>query len=199
MDEGEIVIDSIELIRLQEITTDLAMESGFESRADLLKVAKHGSGGKRVFGAFPLRVRHSEACRRGLGALPWLQAGAGKAVGGLEMTLNFGQRTNEPKFLRIERIAGFFGKGEEAGGEIEFPCALFRVGGIHGFEFFFYRFEGATTAGLVEIEGVESFGDRREGGGGCYGVAGGVELDGHGVHEGHGVRLLNEDLVEGPV
>ena len=44
MDEGEIVIDSIELISLQEITYDLAIESGFESRADLLKVAKHGSG-----------------------------------------------------------------------------------------------------------------------------------------------------------
>ena len=44
MDEGEIVIDSIELISLQEITHDLAVESGFQSRADLLRVAKHGSG-----------------------------------------------------------------------------------------------------------------------------------------------------------
>ena len=44
MDEGEIVVDSIELISLQDITYDLAIESGFESRADLLKVAKHGSG-----------------------------------------------------------------------------------------------------------------------------------------------------------
>jgi hypothetical protein len=44
MDEGEIVIDSVELISLQDITHDLAVESGFESRADLLKVAKHGSG-----------------------------------------------------------------------------------------------------------------------------------------------------------
>jgi hypothetical protein len=44
MDEGEIVIDSLELISLQDITYDLAIESGFESRADLLKVAKHGSG-----------------------------------------------------------------------------------------------------------------------------------------------------------
>jgi hypothetical protein len=44
MDEGEIVIHSIELISLQDITHDLAIESGFESRADLLKVAKHGSG-----------------------------------------------------------------------------------------------------------------------------------------------------------
>jgi hypothetical protein len=44
MDEGEIVIDAIELISLNDITHDLAIESGFESRADLLKVAKHGSG-----------------------------------------------------------------------------------------------------------------------------------------------------------
>ena len=44
MDEGEIVIDSIELISLQDITYDLAIESGFESRSDLLKVAKHGAG-----------------------------------------------------------------------------------------------------------------------------------------------------------
>ena len=44
MDEGAIVIDSLELISMQDITYDLATESGFESRADLLKVAKHGSG-----------------------------------------------------------------------------------------------------------------------------------------------------------
>ena len=44
MDEGEIVIDSVELISLKDITSDLAIESGFESRADLLKVAKHGAG-----------------------------------------------------------------------------------------------------------------------------------------------------------
>lgn len=44
MDEGEIVIDSIELISLHDVTHDLAIESGFQSRADLLKVAKHGSG-----------------------------------------------------------------------------------------------------------------------------------------------------------
>src|SRR5215471_17647848 len=44
MDEGEIVVDSIEPISLQDITLDLAVESGFQSRADLLSVAKHGSG-----------------------------------------------------------------------------------------------------------------------------------------------------------
>ena len=44
MEEGGILIDSIETISLQDITHDLATESGFESRADLLKVAKHGAG-----------------------------------------------------------------------------------------------------------------------------------------------------------
>jgi len=44
MEEGEIVIDSIEPISMGDITHELAVESGFESRADLLKVAKHGSG-----------------------------------------------------------------------------------------------------------------------------------------------------------
>ena len=44
MDDGEIVIDSIETISLQDVTHDLAVESGFESRADLLKVARHGPG-----------------------------------------------------------------------------------------------------------------------------------------------------------
>ena len=46
MEEGQIEIDSIEEISLQDVTRDLAIESGFESRADLLKVAKHGAGEK---------------------------------------------------------------------------------------------------------------------------------------------------------
>ena len=44
MEEGEIVIDSIEPITLQDITHELAIESGFQSRADLLKIARHGAG-----------------------------------------------------------------------------------------------------------------------------------------------------------
>jgi hypothetical protein len=46
MDEGEILIDSIKLISLQDVTHGLAIESGFQSRADLLRVSKHGSGDK---------------------------------------------------------------------------------------------------------------------------------------------------------
>ena len=44
MDEGEIEVDSIEPIGLQEITPQLARESGFLGVVDLLKVAKHGRG-----------------------------------------------------------------------------------------------------------------------------------------------------------
>jgi hypothetical protein len=44
MEEGEIQVDSIEPIALQEITPDLARASGFLGIIDLLKVAKHGKG-----------------------------------------------------------------------------------------------------------------------------------------------------------
>ena len=44
MDEGEIEVDSIELIGLPDITPALARESGFLGVLDLLKVAKHGKG-----------------------------------------------------------------------------------------------------------------------------------------------------------
>ena len=44
MEEGEIEIDSIELIGFSDITPELARESGFLGVLDLLKVAKHGRG-----------------------------------------------------------------------------------------------------------------------------------------------------------
>ena len=46
MEDGHIVVDSIEPIRKKDITHDLARESGFESVDDLLGVAKHGPGEK---------------------------------------------------------------------------------------------------------------------------------------------------------
>ena len=46
MEDGHIVIDSIEPIRKKDITYDLARESGFESVDDLLSIAKHGPGDK---------------------------------------------------------------------------------------------------------------------------------------------------------
>jgi hypothetical protein len=44
MDDGHIVVDSIEAIAITDITHDLARESGFESVEALLGVARHGSG-----------------------------------------------------------------------------------------------------------------------------------------------------------
>jgi hypothetical protein len=42
--DGEIVVDSIDLIELSDITPKLARASGFSGVVDLLKVAKHGRG-----------------------------------------------------------------------------------------------------------------------------------------------------------
>src|ERR1700693_149903 len=44
VDDGEIEVDSIELIGFSDITPELARESGFLGVLDLLKVAKHGRG-----------------------------------------------------------------------------------------------------------------------------------------------------------
>src|SRR5262245_41210120 len=46
MEDGHIVVDSIEPIARKDITDDLARESGFDSVADLLAIAKHGRGTK---------------------------------------------------------------------------------------------------------------------------------------------------------
>ena len=44
MDEGHVVVDSVAAITLDEVTHDLARESGFQSVDELLQIAKHGSG-----------------------------------------------------------------------------------------------------------------------------------------------------------
>ena len=44
MDEGHIVVDSIEPITKGQITHDLARESGFAGVKELLETAQHGSG-----------------------------------------------------------------------------------------------------------------------------------------------------------
>jgi hypothetical protein len=44
MDDGSIVIDSIEQIMRKDITYELARESGFDSVDALMKIAKHGRG-----------------------------------------------------------------------------------------------------------------------------------------------------------
>lgn len=44
MEDGHILVESIQPIALDDITGDLARRSGFLGVVDLLKVAKHGSG-----------------------------------------------------------------------------------------------------------------------------------------------------------
>ena len=44
MEDGHVVVDSIAPIEIDDITYDLARESGFENVEDLLRVARHGSG-----------------------------------------------------------------------------------------------------------------------------------------------------------
>lgn len=44
MDEGAIEVESIKPIDFEDITPELARESGFLDVIDLLKVAKHGKG-----------------------------------------------------------------------------------------------------------------------------------------------------------
>lgn len=44
MDDGHVVIDSLEPIELSDVTHDLARESGFASVDELLAIAKHGRG-----------------------------------------------------------------------------------------------------------------------------------------------------------
>jgi hypothetical protein len=44
MDDGRIVVDSIDEIDMSDITHDLARESGFAGVDDLLQIARHGKG-----------------------------------------------------------------------------------------------------------------------------------------------------------
>jgi hypothetical protein len=44
MDDGHVVVDSIDPIELQDVTYDLARESGFPNVEDLLAIARHGKG-----------------------------------------------------------------------------------------------------------------------------------------------------------
>ena len=44
MDDGHVVVDSIDRIAIEDITDDLAGESGFANVEELLKIARHGRG-----------------------------------------------------------------------------------------------------------------------------------------------------------
>jgi hypothetical protein len=46
MDDGHVVVDSISEIALEDISYDLARESGFASVKELLDIARHGRGDK---------------------------------------------------------------------------------------------------------------------------------------------------------
>lgn len=46
MDEGHIVVDAIRPIRLRDVSSELARESGFHSVRELLETARHGRGQK---------------------------------------------------------------------------------------------------------------------------------------------------------
>jgi hypothetical protein len=48
MDDGHILVESIDRIERSDLTHDLARESGFASVEDLLAIAKHGKG-ERIF------------------------------------------------------------------------------------------------------------------------------------------------------
>lgn len=44
MDDGHIVVDSIEAIDIEDVTEELARESGFATVKELLATARHGPG-----------------------------------------------------------------------------------------------------------------------------------------------------------
>lgn len=48
MDEGHILVESVEPIRKADITRELARESGFDTVKALLEIAQHGPG-RQVF------------------------------------------------------------------------------------------------------------------------------------------------------
>ena len=54
MDDGHILIESVEQIRRADITRELARESGFDSVKELLEIAQHGAGRK----VFLIRFRY---------------------------------------------------------------------------------------------------------------------------------------------
>ncbi len=63
MERGEIEVDSVERITLDDVTPELARRSGFKGLVDLLKVAKHGRGEKVYLVEFHYRLRASRVRR----------------------------------------------------------------------------------------------------------------------------------------
>ena len=65
VEKGEIEVDSVEQIAIQDITHQLAIESGFLGVIDLLKVAKHGPGDN----VYLIRFHYVPSFRKALAAL----------------------------------------------------------------------------------------------------------------------------------
>jgi len=57
MEDGHVVVDSIAPIAVEEITDELARESGFPGAEDLLQIARHGKGDQ----AFLIRFHYLPA------------------------------------------------------------------------------------------------------------------------------------------
>ena len=77
MEEGEIEIDSIEQIAIQDITHQLAIESGFLGVIDLLKMAKHGRGDNVYlihFTTFLLFLKSARGVTLRMKSMPVIQA-----------------------------------------------------------------------------------------------------------------------------
>lgn len=65
MEEGEIEVESVLPIRLDDITPELARASGFKGVVDLLKVAKHGRGEQVYLVRFHyIRPEHTQRAKR---------------------------------------------------------------------------------------------------------------------------------------
>jgi len=65
MEEGEIEVDSVLPIRLDDISPELARASGFKGVVELLKVAKHGRGEKVYLVRFHyIPPQHRQAAER---------------------------------------------------------------------------------------------------------------------------------------
>ena len=59
MERGQVEVLSIDPIQIKDITSAMATESGFDSVADLLTTARHGSGTNVYF----IRFRYIKAPR----------------------------------------------------------------------------------------------------------------------------------------
>jgi hypothetical protein len=99
MEGGQIQIDSIEQIELQDVTADLVRRSGFNGLVDLLKVAKHGSGDN----VYLVRFHYMDGLRPSV-TFPRMRK---KAAAGSKQTVNADRQR-----VRIAKIVSSLPEGE---------------------------------------------------------------------------------------